>query len=94
MKYFQFDSNVAKKHIQGIQRSDEELAKVEKSIFSQTVAPFLDGRQCLEEVVIVEDFESSYDKAVTDFLETCIHTFALFVRIQHEQDGKAKIILA
>lgn len=89
--YFQFDSNVAKELIQTY---DETLAKVANNISQKVVTPFLDGQQCLESEVIVEDFNPSYDEAVTDFLETCIHTFALWVDVQHELDGKAKIILS
>lgn len=89
--YFEFDLNDAEVQIQSY---DEELASVARSISSKAVDPFSDGRHYLEPVLIVEDFKPSYDKEVTDFLETCIPTFAIWVDILHELDGKAKIILS
>lgn len=89
--YLEFDLNDAEVQIQNY---GEELAKVARSISSKA-APLLSGdRRYLDQKLIVEDFDSSLDEAVTDFLEACIPSFHLWVDIQHGLDGKAKIILA
>lgn len=90
MIYCQIDLSVASNHIQD---HDEVFAHVAENIIkkanwnprlgvSQLVSPFE-----------IEDFDSSYDEMVCDFLYTCIPAFSLGANIQH-MDGRSKIILS
>lgn len=92
MTYFQFNSDVAKKHIQN---HEEGFTQVAKNILHKAENAFRNGRCYLDQKFTIEDFDSSLDEEVTDFLEACIPYSHLWVDIQHGLDGrKAKIILS
>lgn len=90
MIYCQIDLSVAENHIHD---HDEVFADIAENILQHVDDKFATGPY-LKGKFSIEDFDSAYDEKVKDFLETCISSFTLFIGIQHELDGRSKIILS
>ena len=91
--YYQFDSSVAETYIWN---KDEGFVRVAKNICKKAVylPKCVTDYLYLKGETVIEDFNPSYDETVDHFLETCIPSFNLFVKIQHCPDEKiSKIIL-
>lgn len=91
MIFFQFDSDVATEQFQ---HYDEGFVRVKENI-SQQSTYLANGLFYLKSKFVIEDFNPSYDKMIVEYLENCIHTSSLFVKIQHDEPKKnfCKIIL-
>lgn len=91
MIYFMLDSAVATEHIKSL--DDEGFNHVATEIIKKSESTFSNERCYLEKRFTIEDFSSSYDEMVVEFLKTCIPVlFGLRVIIQHE-DGNCTITL-
>lgn len=93
MRYLEFNSSIAENYIRN---HDEKFSLIGESIRKKADyhPNHVNNSLYLEGEFTIEDFSPSYDEMVEDFLETCIPTFALFVKIEHGLDGNiSKIIL-
>lgn len=90
MIYFMLDSNLATEHIQSL--DDEVFNHVATEIIKKSESTFPNGRCYLEKRFTIEDFSSSFDEMVVEFLKTCIPVPDLCVIIQHE-DGNCTITI-